>query len=685
MSRNPFIKTPFPEFKDPEQLSEKQAGKEIGQLREAIEKHNQFYYVENDPQISDKQYDRLFERLLELEEAFPGHRSRVSPTKKIGAPPAGALKKKKHAAPMLSLDSSEKKEKAEHFLKQLRKKTGKDNPEFIMEPKFDGLSVEVVYEHGEFSHGVTRGDGETGEDISANVKTIGSLPLRLSNENGLPDFLPVRGEIFMGKDDFHDLNKKRIEKGEKPFANARNAAAGIVRQLDPAKVADKPLDIFFYEIIEPAEHVFESHWELLKRFKKWGLKTNPEVRKGNSFEQISDYHRSMEKKREELPYEIDGIVIKLNDRPLRKKLGVRQRSPRWAFAWKFSPRQEVSTLKEIVVQVGRSGILTPVALLEPVDVGGVTVSRATLHNEDEVNRKDVRPGDRVKIFRAGDVIPGISGRVEKTGKKREKTYKMPLKCPACHTEVVREGAYVVCPAGLSCPAQLKGSLKHFASRPAMNIEELGAKTIGQLVDREMVKRLPDLYTLKTEDLSQLPGFAEKSSKKLHDSIRNSRDTTLSSFIYALGIRHVGTRTARILAREYESLDRLMEASAEDLASISDIGKETAESIAHFFSNADNRKMIEKLKEAGLKIGLDMRGTSSRLEGKTFVITGELEDFRREEAKEKIEALGGRATSGISDNTDYLVVGENPGSKLDEAKKRNIPTLDEKEFKKMIET
>ena len=683
MSKNPFMQTPFPDMKDVYDMSEDEARKEIELLREAIEHHDYQYYIKNDPDISDNKYDQLFNRLLELEKKFPDLDSDVSPTRKVGAPPVDKLNKKEHVATMLSLNSSDKEEDVRDFVKFVRKNAEGDNTEFFLEPKLDGLSVEVVYDKGFFYYGATRGDGKTGEDISENVKTISSLPLRLNRNRDVPEILSVRGEIYMSKEGFQNLNKERIENGEEPFANARNAAAGMIRQLDSGKVADKPLDIFFYEIIYSSEDEIESHREVLKQFNRWGLQTNQENKKCNKLEKIADFHESLANKRDELSYEIDGIVIKLNNRKLRKKLGTRDRSPRWAFAWKFEPQKEITTLRDIIVQVGRTGVLTPVALLDPVEVGGVTVSRATLHNEDEVKNKDVRPGDKVRVIRAGDVIPEVAERVEKQKGKRGKSFKMPENCPVCNTAVVREGAYVVCPAGLSCKAQLKGSLSHFASRDGMNIENLGDKIIEELVERGMIESIPDLYQLEAGDLKKLKGFAEKSSHKLYNAIQNSKSPLLSVFLYSLGIRHVGKHIAKVLAREFGSLDEIANASYEELKNIQEIGPEIAESISNFFDNKDNLRMIDELKKSGIEIRQEESTGSKTLEGKNFVFTGELDEITRSEAEEKIESLGGRATSSVSDNTDYLVAGKDPGSKLDEARKRGVEVLDGNQFKKLI--
>lgn len=682
MKNNPFVTPSYPDFKNVGSLSKEEASKEIKQLRDAIEFHNYRYYIKNDPVISDSKYDALFGRLLKLEEKFPDFQSDVSPTRKVGAPPLEKLEKREHVAKMFSLNSSDKKKDVRGFVNFIKKQIEEAEPKFSLEPKFDGLSIEVVYKEGLFDYATTRGDGQTGEDVSENIKTLRSLPLKLTAENEFPDFLSVRGEVYMSKDGFQRINKQRLENGQEPFANARNAAAGLIRQLDPGKVAGKPLDIFFYEIIGSSDNDFVSHNDMLKHFEEWGLKINHESRTSSDIGAISDFYDYLGKKRDELPYEIDGIVIKLDNRQYRERLGTRHRSPRWAFAWKFEPRREITTLREIIVQVGRTGILTPVALLDPVEVGGVTVSRATLHNKQEIKKKDVRPGDKVKVVRAGDVIPEITGLVEQP-KKRGKPFEMPDHCPVCNAPVAEEGAYVICPAGLSCKAQLKGSLRHFSSRDAMNIDSLGEKRIDELVEKGMINNIPDLYHLKPEDFKELSGFAGKSSNKLYEAINASKKPGLSRFLYALGIRHAGNHIARVLALKYQSLDKIIDASYEELEDIEEIGPEIARSIVNFFDNRDNLQIIQQLREAGIKIKPDLSSKQGKLEGKNFVLTGELEEFTRNEATEKIESLGGRTTSSVSGNTDYLVVGKDPGSKLDEAKQRNVNILNEEKFKKMI--
>jgi len=681
-----FKKNPRAKFKSIKIMTRKDARKEIEALREGIEYHNYLYYVKSQPKISDASYDRLFRRLQELEEAFPELQSPASPTRKVGARPLDELKKVKHTVPLLSLNAVLNEKEASDFDRFIRRNAGEKGVTYILEPKFDGFSVEVIYRNGIFDHGATRGDGETGEDISENLKTIGALALRLQNpdETELPSFLAVRGEVIMPKKAFQKLNKERIERGETSLANPRNAAAGIMRQLDPKKVADKPLDIFFYDILRIEGKSFSSHWDELKQFPRWGLKVDVHNKLCSSFEEIKSYHEKLAEDREDFDYEIDGIVIKLDDLELREKFGTRERSPRWALAWKFPPKKEVTTLEDIVVQVGRTGMLTPVALLQPVDVGGVTVSRATLHNEDEVRKKDLRPGDKVRVARAGDVIPEVIERLIEPGKKRGKAFAMPRKCPVCGTEIFKEGAYYFCPAGLSCEAQLIGHVLHYTSRKAMNIDGLGDKIIRQLVEQGMVKDIADLYHLSVDDLLKLRGFAEKSAKNLYEAIRATKNAHLDRFLYALGIPHVGEHVARLLAEKFQSLANLRQAKREDLEKTSQIGSEIAQNVEKFFAREKNRKVLKRILDAGVKVeDMPARKGAQALKGKIFVFTGELKGYTRDEAKERVESLGARASSGVSGATDFVVVGKSPGSKLEEAKKHGVNVIDEEEFERII--
>lgn len=678
-----YRKNPKTTFKSVDKLTEKQAAEQIHDLSEAIDYHDYQYYIKNQPKISDTAYDKLFRRLQELEQAFPKLQSPNSPTKRVGSPPADKLKKVNHTRPMLSLNAALEEKEVKNFDDFIRRSSN-GKVEYVLEPKFDGFSVEIVYENGAFRYGATRGDGQTGEDISDNLKTIRAVPLHLQANGSTPSLLAVRGEVFMPKTNFTDLNKTRIEKGQEPFANPRNAAAGIMRQLDSKNVADKRLDVIFYDILQINGDRPPSHWQALKQFAEWGLKTDSHNRRCSSFQKIHDYHEKMAAQREELEYEIDGVVIKVNDYDLREQLGTRQRSPRWAFAWKFAPKEEVTTLDEIVVQVGRTGMLTPVALLEPVDVGGVTVSRATLHNENEVRKKDVRPGDTVRIQRAGDVIPEVIERIPQPGQKRGKPFKMPKKCPVCGSDVYPEGAYYFCSASLSCRAQLVGQIIHYASRQAVDIEGLGDETVKQLVDKELVKELADLYKLSPRQLETLDGFAAKSAKKLHDAIQNKKSIPLDKFIYALGIRHVGEHMVGILAQTFNTLEKVQNADEKSLREIPEVGPQIAESIVHFFEQEQNQQALKHLLEQGLTVKrVKMQHKKQTLKGKTFVFTGELDHFTRKEAKDTVQALGARATSSVSSQTDYVVVGDEPGSKLDEAKKKKAKIINEKEFEKIL--
>jgi DNA ligase (NAD+) len=680
-----FKKNPKLNFKDVGKLSEAEARDEIDALREGIEYHDYLYYVKDRPEISDETYDKLFRRLQELEGAFPQFDSENSPTRRVGGAPMAGLQKVEHAAPMLSLNAVYDEKEVKSFDGMIRREMGLSRPVYTAEPKFDGLSVELVYEDGTFTRGTTRGDGVIGEDISRNIRTIGAVPLHLrGGRQETPSFLAVRGEVFMRKDDFQKLNKKRIERGEEPFANPRNAAAGSVRQLDPGKVAGIPLDIVFYDILDVRDSSFDSQWAMLQQLPKWGLKTDPHNRKCSNLQQMEKYHADLAKTRDKLDYEIDGIVIKLDDFELREKLGTRQRSPRWALAWKFEPRQEITTLKEIVVQVGRTGVLTPVALLDPINVGGVTVSRATLHNEDEIRRKDVRPGDKVRIVRAGDVIPEVVERIGEPKGRRGKPFSMPKNCPACGTPVHREGAHYYCPNSLSCPGQLVARITHYASRDAMDIAGLGRGTVKELVDRGMVRTLADLYRLSTGDLKQIEGFADKSARQLHDAIQRSKEVRVDRFLYALGVPRVGPHAVRALARHFRTVQALEKAGLEELAAVEDVGYETARRLHSFLRQKENRDVLHELYRAGLQVrGMPSREGAGLLEGKTFVFTGELADHTRREAERLVESMGGRVASSVSGETDFVVAGDRPGSKLNGAGDRGVKVIDEKRFEKLV--
>ncbi len=658
--------------------------KRIEKLREEIEYHNYRYHTFDQPEISDAEYDRLMKELEKLEETYPEFRSPNSPTQRVGASPLEAFEIVKHTIPMLSLANGFDESEARDFDKRVRKFLGtSEEIEYAAEPKFDGLAIELVYERGQFVVGSTRGDGVNGENITQNLRTIKTIPLQLiRKEIPIPERLEVRGEVIMQLKRFKELNRKREERGEPPFANPRNAAAGSVRQLDPKITVERPLEIYFYALGEVRGCTFKTQWEVLKTLPKWGLRTNPYIRKCKNIEEALDYYHEMNDKRETLPYEIDGTVIKVNRFDLQARLGEIARSPRWALAFKFKPKQETTKIIDIKPQVGRTGALTPVAFMEPVKVGGVEVSRATLHNQDEIDRLDVRVGDTVVIQRAGDVIPEVVQVITSKRKGTEKKFKMPSKCPVCGAEVIKEEAIHRC-IGLDCPAQLKGRIRHFASKRAMDIEGLGVKLIDQLVDKNLVKDVADIYYLNKEQLIELERMADKSAQNIIDAVGKSKTKPLSKFLYALGIRNVGETTAEDLAQHFQRLDDFFHLSEEALMEVQGIGPEVAASVHQFFGDKNNRESIARLKKAGVKVIEPQTKEKGKLAGKTFVFTGALKTFERDEARNLVESLGGTTASSVSKKVDFVVVGEDPGSKLDKAKELGIQTVTEEDFKKMI--
>ena len=684
-SENPFLSPPVTtSFRSVNALRREEAEEEAARLREAIHHHNNLYYVKGRPAVDDAVFDALFRRLEQLEQHSPGLQDPNSPTRAIGAPVEGDLPTVTHRAPMQSLQSVIEATAVSDFDRTVRGRVQEVAPLYVVEPKIDGLSVEIVYEQGSLSVGSTRGDGESGEDITRNLRTITQIPLKLPAEEAHPALLSVRGEVFMTKSGFTALNRERIAAAMEPFANPRNACAGTVRQLDPANTAGKPLSAYFYEILDADRTVSATHVETLNALAAWGFSVNPENRSVSSPGEIDAYREELSARREELDYEIDGVVIKVNSLAGRRELGERERSPRWALAWKFPPRREETVVTDIAVQVGRTGILTPVALLEPVEIGGVTVSRATLHNADEVARKDVRRGDTVRVVRAGDVIPEVTEVVNPDRHGRAPAFSMPKQCPACGTAVERDGAYHMCPAGLSCPPQLAGRIEHFASREALDIENMGRRTATLLVERGLARSVADIYELTPEQIAQLEGFAERSARALVDAIAESRSRPLSRFVYALGIPHVGTHVSRLLARAFGSIERLQHACVSELQKIPEIGEETARAVHAFFHTRENSETLEHLRDLGVSPQPPKEARTDTLAGKTFVLTGSLSRFTRTQAEHEIQSRGGRVTSSVSGQTDYVVAGENPGSKLDDARDQGMPVIGEEEFLSLLD-
>lgn len=664
-------------------MTKTEARKRVEALAREIREHDHRYYVLDRPSIPDAEYDRLLRDLQALEEEHPDLRLPDSPTQRVSGPMREAFKKVPHEGLMLSLESLMDAEEVREFDARVRKSLEIEAITYVAEPKFDGLSVELVYEDGVFARGSTRGNGEVGEDITENLRTIRAMPLRLAEsgpEAGSRGRVSVRGEALMPLPEFAALNKRLIESGEEPFANARNAAAGTVRQLDPKVTASRKLDLYAYEIMRAEGVPLPGQQAMLDALRGWGFHVEKNIAVCDGLDDVLAYHARLLERRDRLEYEIDGVVVKVDRRDWQELLGVRSRSPRWAVAFKFPPREEITQVVDIVVQVGRTGKLTPVAQLRPVDVSGVTVSRATLHNQDEVERKDVRVGDTVRVRRAGDVIPEV---VEVLHEKRPRdtvAFQMPRKCPVCGARVDRVGAYHLCTNGLACPAQLHGHIGHFVSRGAMDIVGLGDETVRRLLDKGLVKDLADLYHLTPIDLAGLEGFAGKSIENLIAAIDSSKRPRLDRFLFALGIEHVGSTIARLLADHYGGVEPLLEADEAALQEIHGIGPEVAESVRRFFSNPRNRRVLERLKQAGVRPVVEKRPKGPQpLAGEIVVFTGSLERMTRPEAARKAEDAGARVASGIGKQVTLVVAGPGAGSKLDSARKRGLPIIDEAAF------
>lgn len=660
----------------------------LAELRSLIAHHNNRYHVRDEPEISDAEFDRLFRELQELEQQHPEWVTPDSPTQRVGAQPREGFPTIEHTIPMLSLDNASNPEELRAFDARLRRFLKREEIiHYTAEPKYDGVAVELRYDEGRFTLGSTRGDGRTGEDVTHNLKTIRSLPLRLQGRPA-PKLLEVRGEVFMPLEHFDRLNRGRLAEGLEPFANPRNATAGTLRQLDPRVSASRPLDLFVYGLgrgKESLELGYQS--ELMTRLAELGFKVNPRCASGVDIEGVAAFHAELERDRDGLPYEADGTVVKVEEFALRERLGELERSPRWAIAYKFPARQETTQVKKIRCYVGRTGVLTPVAVLEPVRIGGVTVVHASLHNQDEVDRLDVRVRDTVLVERAGDVIPKLVKVVGEKRPSRTRRYRLPSSCPICGSPTVRleDEVAVRCP-NLACPAQVKERIHHFGSRRALDIDGLGEKLIDQLVERGLVRRPSDLFALDQETLAGLEHMAAKSADNLLVAIERSRDAALDRFLFALGIRHVGERLAGVLAQHLGSLEALLKTNHEQLEAIPEVGPIIAESVRAFLDDPANREEITRLRSVLRLAGVPAaaRAKSAALKGKSFVLTGTLSEPRAT-VQERIEAAGGKVTSSVSSRTDYVVTGESPGTKLRKAESLGLTTIDEAELRQLLES
>ncbi len=657
---------------------------EVERLRREIEHHNHRYYVLDDPAITDAEYDALLRRLEALEREHPELITSDSPTQRVGAAPASGFATVAHRQQMLSLQNATTREEIEEFDARIRRFLGRDEIVYAGEPKMDGVAVELVYEDGVLAVGSTRGDGVTGENVTVNIRTIKSVPLRLrTTDRAAPRLLEVRGEVYLPIDAFHAINSEREEAGLPVFANPRNSTAGSLKQLDSRVTASRPLELVCHGVGVVEGATFATHTEMLAAFGAWGLRPVPKSRTLPTVNDIARYFDELGAERDALPFEIDGAVVKVDDLGLQRRLGQVSRSPRWAVAWKFKPRQATTKVLNIFPSVGRTGVLTPAAEMEPVAVGGVTVRNASLHNMDEVERKDVRIGDTVLIERAGDVIPYVVKVLTERRTGDETPFTMPSHCPVCGAKVVRpEGEVAYRCTGADCPAQLKQRLQFFAHRGAMDIQGLGEKLVEQLVDKGLVKHLPDLYALDVETLVGLERMGEKSAANLLAEIARSKDTSLPRFLTALGIRQVGEATAKALAEHFGTLDAVLGASADRLQEVRDVGPEVAASIRDFFDEPRNRQLVDRFRKAGVNPAPVVRAHGP-LEGKKFVLTGGLASMTRPEAQRRIEALGGRVVGSVSKETDFVVVGADAGSKLKKAEKLGIARLEEDEFVRML--
>jgi DNA ligase (NAD+) len=658
------------------------AAAEVARLRDELERHNYLYYVRDQPEISDAEYDRLLRRLQELESMHPELADPTSPTQRVGAPASERFAKVRHSSPMLSLDNAMSRDEVVEFEARIRRFLNHEGAiEYVAEHKLDGVAVELVYEDGRFVQGSTRGDGMTGEDVTANLRTIRNVPLRLRGQ--APARLEVRGEVILTKNAFAQVNAQQVERDEAEFMNARNATGGSLRQLDPRITASRALEMFCHSSAATAGLEVATHWEFLEAAQRLGLRTNRDNRVCASLTEVFRFYEETEARRDALPYEIDGVVIKVNSLALQRRLGSRDRSPRWAIAYKFKPRQATTRVLDIWPSVGRTGVITPIASLEPVHIGGVSVSSASLHNMDEIERKDIRIGDEVLVERAGDVIPYVLRSFAERRRGDERTFAMPDACPRCGGHVRREEGevYYRC-LNVACPTKLEGGIKHFAGKHAMNIDGLGDKLVHQLVETGLVKDLADLYHLRLEDLVELERMGKKSAENLLARIEASKDAALDRLLNGLSIRHVGEATAKALADHFADVEKVVSATEDELLEIRDIGPEVARAIAEFFAEPRNREQVRRLLAAGVRPAWEKRA-GGELAGKRFVFTGGLTTLSRHEAQARVERLGAAVASSVSKNVDYVVAGAEAGSKLKKAKALGVAILSEEEFLALV--
>jgi len=667
----------------------KDVEKKIAALREKIRHHEHLYYVLDNPEISDTEFDKLMQQLKDLEAERPSLVTPDSPTQRVGGRPREGFVKVPHSSPMLSLDNTYNEEELRDWERRVHELSGRNDVDYVCELKLDGMSLALVYEDGKLVRGVTRGDGSVGEDVTLNVRTVRSIPLLISAERlkkaGIPHDFEVRGELLMPTATFRRVNEERERNGLPTFANPRNFTAGTVRQLDSNVTAQRRLDYFPYILLQNGRTYFDRHWKTLDALATAGFKVNQNRKLVHSMDEVWAFIQQWEGKRDSLPYEIDGIVVKVDRTPLQDELGFTGKAPRWAIAYKYAARAGITKLEDIRVQVGRTGKLTPVAMLAPVLIGGTTVRNATLHNMDEIDRLGVKIGDWVQVERGGDVIPKVAKVIDdKDHPRGHKTFEMPEKCPVCGTRVVRtEGEVDYRCVNANCPAKLLGTILHFASRGVMNIDGMGESLVNQLIERGLVKNVADIYDLSKKDLLSLDRFADKSAQNILDEIENSKKLPLERVIYGLGIRMVGERTAQFLAEHFGSMHDLASAGVEELQNVNEVGPRIAESIVEFFSIPANRKLVERLGEAGLAFKGKKKERGTKFAGKTFVLTGTLAHFTRDEAKKMIEDAGGKVTGSVSKKTDYVVAGADAGSKLDKAKELGVAVIDEKDLERLV--